>query len=424
MAQYQKPNSAPLPTPDKDNLQRLLEALKSDGTLTRVTEAIKASGTKKREGTVEVMAKSFVADAVRQVSDEGLEAHAALTRCTAASVVNAVEKLAAWGIPPNHVTQEGWLLGRNNNKLGVTLCVAMPGVRGLERLLCQHGAASIKSIAVRRQDHFECIEGTHERVEFRRCLTPDTGKPNDIIGACAIVKMKDGREQIVTMPITETELAKQTNVMTLDAAARYRAQRSVMKEAMRTFLIEVGAVRELLEYDQQHRVFDGEDASKQQAKELVIAPAAGIGAATGTHAVQAAGTPAPEIKAAQVAPEVEMPGAKAPEIKSSEPVENKVPDEAWLARMEELLQVKTGAASKTPNTALGQVKEDSFARLVSWVEKSTAIPASEWPFADAVLESHKMIQQAGISFSEAKNMVREKVVAGLEEANIPAGMRA
>jgi hypothetical protein len=197
-----------------------------------------------------------------------------------------------------------------------------------------------------------------------------------------------------------------------------------MKEAMRTFLIEVGAVRELLEYDQQHRVFDGEDASKQQAKELVIAPAAGIGAATGTHAVQAAGTPAPEIKAAQVAPEVEMPGAKAPEIKSSEPVENKVPDEAWLARMEELLQVKTGAASKTPNTALGQVKEDSFARLVSWVEKSTAIPASEWPFADAVLESHKMIQQAGISFSEAKNMVREKVVAGLEEANIPAGMRA
>jgi hypothetical protein len=236
--------------------------------------------------------------------------------------------------------------------------------------------------------------------------------------------MKDGREQIVTMPITETELAKQTNVMTLDAAARYRAQRSVMKEAMRTFLIEVGAVRELLEYDQQHRVFDGEDASKQQAKELVIAPAAGIGAATGTHAVQAAGTPAPEIKAAQVAPEVEMPGAKAPEIKSSEPVENKVPDEAWLARMEELLQVKTGAASKTPNTALGQVKEDSFARLVSWVEKSTAIPASEWPFADAVLESHKMIQQAGISFSEAKNMVREKVVAGLEEANIPAGMRA
>jgi hypothetical protein len=92
--------------------------------------------------------------------------------------------------------------------------------------------------------------------------------------------------------------------------------------------------------------------------------------------------------------------------------------------MEELLQVKTGAASKIPNTELGRLKEDSFARLVSWAEKSSAIPASEQPFADAVLESRKMIQQAGISFSEAKNMVREKVVAGLEESKIPAGMRA
>jgi recombinational DNA repair protein RecT len=381
------------PTP----LQRIVEALRSEETFNRVVEAIKASGTKKRENTVETMAKSFVGDAVKQVSDITLEGHKNLAECTPASVVGAVEKLASWGIPPNHITQEGWLTARYQKNLNAMVCVAIPGVRGLERLLVQHGADSIKSLAIRRQDHFECIEGTEERVVFKRNLLADPQKPNDIIGACAMIKMRDGRTQITTVPVNERDLSAKAGRMTLEAAACYRAQRPAMRTAMRSLIGEVDAIRKLMEYDHENRIFAGEDEAPQQPKpQLTIPQALGISAPAEV---------APEAPQTDLSLETTKKAVATVEI--AEGRKMGLLSQAAIDRLSALLEVQTGPDSKNPFTPMKRINEQAFKNLAEWAKKGKS-PQTEGDkaFVAAIVEAEAILSVEGVSFSDARKEIQ------------------
>ena len=397
-------------TKEESPLDRILTALRSEETFTRVVEAIKASGTKKRENTVEAMAKSFVGDAIKQVSDTGLEGHKNLAECTPASVVGAVEKLASWGIPPNHVTQEGWLTGRFQKSLNAMICVAIPGVRGLERLLVQHGAESIKALAIRRQDHFECIEGTEERVVFKRNLLADAQKPNDIIGACAMIKMRDGRTQITTVPLNERDLATKAGRMTLDAAACYRAQRPAMRSAMRSLIGESEAIRKMMEYDHENRIFAEDEQQQLPAPKLAIPKAVGIAPAA-LESVQSGEAASPNPQEPVVPTEV---------------VEEKKQglSEAAIARLSELMNVKTGPESRSPNTPMWRINEGAFQQLADWARKGKS-PQSEGDkvFITAIAEAEAILKQEGVSFPEARTEVRRRAELSENQQEPAAAVR-
>lgn len=412
---------------DKINLKAIIDLLNSEEALARIVQAIKSSGTKKRDATIETVAKSFIADAIRQVSDDTTDSHADLSRSIPASVVGAVEKLAAWGIPANHITQEGWLNGRFTKSIGAVLCVAMPGVRGLERLLMENGAQSIKSFAIRRQDRFTCIEGTDERVEFERNLLPDASKPNDIIGSCGIVKMKDGRQQIITVPLKETVLAADAKRMTVEAAAKYRAQRPVMREAMRTFLIDVVAVRNLMDYDQKNLVLADQNETLQSVVEEkdAVAKSLDIPVATGLHVESpAAEAPKAAIKS-PVAEKLEQAQEEGMGQSASEAAAAAVAPEINVSEIQRILRVASGVKSRMPNTPLGMVKEEQFDLLAKWARRGQGnLPASEQPFYNAILEMTTLLEAHKITFQEAKALA----VASEEEAAaashaVPVGAR-
>ncbi len=427
---YPKPPSPPVAPPqapgDPDNLKKIVEHLRSDESVKAVADAIKGSGSKRKPEAIEAQARDFLNDGIRQVSDQATDAHADLAQSTAPSVLNSIVKLAAWGIPPNHITSEGWLIPRFNKTLRAMVCGAVPGVRGLERVLMHNGASHVKSSSIRRQDHFVCVEGTDERLEFTRNLTPDKTKPNDIIGAWSVVKMKDGRQLVKTVPLIEMELSAKSARMTMESAAAYKAQRAAMRDALRTFCMDNTAVRAMVEEEEQNHQFKStnpEEKKIEQSQSQAGPGVLGASAATGIETV-AAETVVAGQGAVGTVPNSEAVANPPVEVPSAEPVipATETPAAEVVLPIEELAQLmeaQTGSASRSPGTPIGRLSQNGFDVSLGWAIKATAankVPESEKPFVAGILATNELLTKYGISFADAKAAVvafQEQGAAGV-----------
>ncbi len=416
---YPKPPSPPVAPPqaqgDPENLKKIVEHLRNDESVKAVADAIKGSGSKRKPEAIEAQARDFLNDGIRQVSDEATDAHADLAQSTAPSVLNSIVKLAAWGIPPNHITSEGWLIPRFNKTLRTMICGAVPGVRGLERVLMHNGASHVKSSSIRRQDHFVCVEGTEERLEFTRNLTPDKTKPNDIIGAWSVVKMKDGRQLVKTVPLIEMELATKGGRMTMESAAAYKAQRAAMRDALRTFCMDNTAVRAMVEEEEQNHQFktvSPEEKKTEQSQSQSGAGVLGASMATGIETVaaetvvggQGVVEAAPSAAGVTKSPVEVIPVEPVIPVTETAAVEMALPIEELV----KLMEAQTGVASRSPGTPIGRLSQNGFDVSLAWAIKATAankVPESEKPFVAGILATNELLTKHEISFADAKAAV-------------------
>jgi hypothetical protein len=174
--------------------------------------------------------------AKRYVCDRDQDSWSGLVQCAnndPASVLKSVCHLAQLDLEANAKTGTGFLVpyGVKNGK---PTCSAIPGVRGMERLMFGSGLMrKMQPMYVRAQDFFEYDAGGDNDPVHKLCLHPDTSKPNPIVAAYCRAVLKDGTKHIVVLPIIERSLS--TERSTVEASAKNAAFRACAREVARTY---------------------------------------------------------------------------------------------------------------------------------------------------------------------------------------------
>lgn len=195
----------------------------------RLTKALASAGVPDEEISDRI--DIIIKDAIEQVTDPLQENWRAMVQCQPLQFTDAMCKLVEIGVMPNQRLGHGWFnvrAKRSDNEKCENVIVPMPGVRDWEERLCSTGkVASIHSEAVRRQDHYNILEGTDLKIEHRKCITPDLKQPNDVVAAYCVIDLKDGRRFIRTLVVEQKDL--NLNRCDPETRARNLAQLKAMR---------------------------------------------------------------------------------------------------------------------------------------------------------------------------------------------------
>lgn len=143
-------------------------------------------------GLVEQMGPQFAralpdhipAERFTRIALTALRQTPALNRCTPESFLGALLTCAQLGLEPNTPSGEAYLIPYGN------VATFVPGYRGLAKLAWQSGSiAEMYAELVHEKDHFSFRKGLHRDLIHEPFPGEDAGK---VIGAYAVVKMKDG----------------------------------------------------------------------------------------------------------------------------------------------------------------------------------------------------------------------------------------
>jgi recombination protein RecT len=131
-----------------------------------------------------------------------------LLQCEMKSLFLELQKCAADGLLPDR--KEAVITYRYNSKKGCNIAVYQPMIAGVKKLARNSGeVSSFTAQNVYEGEPFKIILGDDERIEHERkleCINDDK-----IIGAYAVVKLKDGSIIREFMSIAEIEKARNTN---------------------------------------------------------------------------------------------------------------------------------------------------------------------------------------------------------------------
>lgn len=146
----------------------------------------------------------------------------------------AVLKLGAMGLYPDHLGGMGWITQRFDKRRNAQVLIPVPGVRGLERMLADTGdLVRMETGVIREQDRLDFISGSETKLSHVPAWQPDPGKPNQVIGAWAVIRMRDNDPHMVVKRLDHKELAATPGFMDVDSRAKYIAQRACMREVLR-----------------------------------------------------------------------------------------------------------------------------------------------------------------------------------------------
>ena len=199
-----------------------------------------------------------------------------LVGCTHRSIVEAVVKLAAHGLCVSSITGDAFLTPRFSKEEKSNVAVAVPGVRGMEKVIMNSGKVDgVQGNIVRAQDLFVCEEGLNPVLKFVRNMSPDKDQPNPVIGAYSIITSVEGRSPKIKTVAIEEKCIKQgvnevkswsvngkplnTGYMGIDAAGVYTCQRAAMREVARTWGRDIEGLADLVAM---------EDLSLQSGEEI------------------------------------------------------------------------------------------------------------------------------------------------------------
>lgn len=119
-----------------------------------------------------------------RIAITALRQNPALGRCTPESLLGALLTCAQLGLEPNTPQGEAYLIPYGR------VCTFVPGYRGLATLAWNSGSiAEMYAELVHEKDVFRFTKGLHRDLVHEPHLGDDAGP---IIGAYAVVKMKDG----------------------------------------------------------------------------------------------------------------------------------------------------------------------------------------------------------------------------------------
>jgi phage RecT family recombinase len=136
-----------------------------------------------------------------------------LAQCDPQSVLGAFMAAAALGLEPNTPAGQAYLIPYDkrgklpNGKWGVigTECQFQIGYKGFITLAYRSpNVASLEAEAIHERDEFEHMQGSTGLVRFRKALK-DRGP---LVGAYCLIKMKNGNEVALTLPLDEIYKAR------------------------------------------------------------------------------------------------------------------------------------------------------------------------------------------------------------------------
>ena len=135
-----------------------------------------------------------------------------LMECDSQSVLGAMMSSAGLGLEINTPTQQAWLIPyAKNSKVGDKWiknyeCQFQIGYRGFITLAYRSPVVeSIEAEAIHENDHFVHMQGSKAFLEFKKTLK----NRGDLIGAYCLVKMKDGAEVALVLPLEEIYKARE-----------------------------------------------------------------------------------------------------------------------------------------------------------------------------------------------------------------------
>lgn len=282
----------PAPTTEKaapvNQTEVLLKTLRSEDFLAKVVVSLKNTGLFREN--VEQSAKDYVDTAIYAVqSPDNLALGDIRFKWKPEQTAKAILGLASKGLPYNPMQGLGYLVGyKIKDQPGYFNVTAIPGVRGMERLIQRTGrVGAMKFTAVRANDIFECNEfGSEPPKHIRKHTLPNV--PNPILYGCASIYVRsiEGYHN-ATVPVDEAALASVAGLMTPEQRAGYLAYRKCIREVTNTYLHDVTVVADAV----------AAEAEDEDRKALYAA----------TQPVPVISAPAAEVVVANAAPVVPEP---------------------------------------------------------------------------------------------------------------------
>ena len=161
------------------------------------------------------------------------------------SVWGEVIKIAQMGLRPDHITKEAWLTPKTSK--GQTVCVGIPGVRGLEKILARSGKLdSISGRVIRVGDEFDFVDGTEPKIIHKPAIRKEAAQPqaydsggqssaqniqNTITGAWVCIRIKGCSTPEIS--VREYTPPSKRKFMTQESDALFAAKREAMRNAIR-----------------------------------------------------------------------------------------------------------------------------------------------------------------------------------------------
>lgn len=129
-----------------------------------------------------------------------------LAQCDPTSVLGAMMAAAALGLEPNTPVGHAYLIPykkrvkRGNDWIDAYECQFQIGYKGYIALAYRHpNVLSIEAEAIHENDTYEHLQGSTGLVTFKKALR----ERGEMIGAYCLIKLKDGGEVAVTLPLEE-----------------------------------------------------------------------------------------------------------------------------------------------------------------------------------------------------------------------------
>lgn len=183
------------------------ESLKNAITADRPANIMQMLGSDKNKKQLASLAgKYMTGDRVLALCINAVRKTPRLMECDPQSVLGAMMAAAGLGLEPNTPTQQAFLIPykkrvkKDSQWVDSYECQFQIGYRGFITLAYRSpNVLSIQAEAIHENDHFEHMQGSKEFLAYKKTMI----NRGPMIGAFCLIKLRDGAEVAVTMPLEE-----------------------------------------------------------------------------------------------------------------------------------------------------------------------------------------------------------------------------
>lgn len=186
---------------EERGLIKMNQPVNNKGTLMALLQSAKE--------TIEVVGPRYMtAERVMKMTLIAASREPKLFKCTQASILFAATRSSEYGLDCSGTFGEGYLIPFWNDKLGAFEAQFIPGYQGYIKLMCQHEAVSFVESRVVYEDDivFEINYGSPQPIIHKPNLRPKGQQV--VLGAYAIVHMKEGHQLVEFMNLSQLEKIK------------------------------------------------------------------------------------------------------------------------------------------------------------------------------------------------------------------------